>query len=289
MRVCDSLGWKWVNIMGRRYQKPGQPLYAKIKSSAFCKLQRRVSSFTWRQRALSSWDATVILMKRRREENAWTLQPRRRHSATSIWERDRKHESGGLTAVGNEKPRAGDDRETPLSWKQKKKSLWHTVWSATVMTQVSLAPAPVGSLNTLWVCAIIISRPLPAPAVLGSSSSISSISIGGGGRLYWLQAKNTPSVNKFKSHIQNKVVDMQLRGGWLRATSTQGSKGSLLYTNPPSPSLPLRFLDNCNLPQSDSANRWPWRPTGRSCSLSMSSRSRSDPLCFHSHHSLPWS
>lgn len=34
--------------------------------------------------------------------------------------------------------------------------------------------------------------------------------------------------------------------------------------------LPHRLLDNCRLPQSDSANRWPRRPTGRSCSLSMS-------------------
>lgn len=44
-----------------------------------------------------------------------------------------------------------------------------------------------------------------------------------------------------------------------------------VYSHYMVPSLPLRLRDNCNLPQSDSANRWPWRPTGRSCSLSMSS------------------
>lgn len=32
------------------------------------------------------------------------------------FERERqKHGSGGLTAAGDERPRAGDDRETPLS------------------------------------------------------------------------------------------------------------------------------------------------------------------------------
>lgn len=51
-------------------------------------------------------------------------------------------------------------------------------------------------------------------------------------------------------------------------------KGVYSHYMAPSLSFPPQLLDNCNLPQSASANRWPWRPTGRSCSLSMSSLSQ---------------
>lgn len=88
-------------------------------------------------------------------------------------------------------------------------------------------------------------------------------------RPYWLQKENTPSVNKFKSHIEYKVVDVQLWGApGCGPHPCRGGKG--VYSHYMLPPLPLWLLDNCNLPQSDSANRWPWRPTGRSCSLSMS-------------------
>lgn len=85
-----------------------------------------------------------------------------------------------------------------------------------------------------------------------------------------MQKVDATNVDIFKSHSKNKAVAVQQRellaGGHIHA----GDKGGLFTLQAP-PSPPFGLLDNCVLPLWKAADRWPWRPTSRSCSLSMTS------------------
>ncbi len=132
-----------------------------------------------------------------------------------------------------------------------------TVWSATVMIVVSVAAVLVDSLNALWVCIILVTRSQRYTA------AADCIDYRERTLQVWTNLKATFSMKSWMCCCEAPGC------GPHPCRSVKG-----VYSHCMLPSLSLRLLDNCNLPQSDSANRWPRRPTGRSCSLSMSPRSQ---------------